>query len=129
MDLYEWTKHYIKFRNCVKKNIIKLELENNKIITKEKDIKKTYLISENIINSIKKIDKGITIIVCLNTKENIENINNNWNLFSKKKELTIICVKPDTNEKWSIHPATHNKISENIKKGLETLYESINGNK
>lgn len=126
MDLYEWTKHYIKFRDCMKKNIKELVLEEGIIQTKEKKEDKTYIVSEDIEHSIEKIRDNITtILVCLNTKNNIKHIYQHWDVLSKNTNLTIICAQPNTNESWSVHPNTHHKISENIKEGLQTLYESI----
>lgn len=126
MELYEWTKHYIKFKDCIKKQITEMIFEDNQIVAKGKNEDKTYFIADKIKNSIDKLNnKKTTIIICLNTKENINEINNEWNLLITKPKLTIICAQPTTNERWSIHPSTHHKISENIKYGLKTLYESI----
>lgn len=126
MELYEWTKHYIKFKDCMKKRIKELVFEDKKIIAKEKDEDKTYYISEKIGDIINKIDKeNTTILVCLNTEENVNKINEKWDLLRKNPKLTIIFAQIKNNESWSIHPNTHHKIAENVKDGLKTLYKSI----
>lgn len=126
MELYEWTKQYIKFRDCMKKRIKELVFEDKKIIAKEKYEDKVYFISEKIEDIMDKInEQNTTTLVCLNTKENVNKINEKWNELIKNPKLTIICAQTENNESWSIHPKTHHKVSENIKQGLMTLYGSI----
>lgn len=126
MELYDWAKHYIKFKDCMKKKIKELVLEEGTIIAKEKEEEKTYFIAENIKEIITKINfETTTYLVCLNTKANIDTIYKEWKELITKPKLTIICAEPNSNESWSIHPSTHHKIAENIKEGLQTLYDNI----
>lgn len=128
MKLYEWTKHYIKFKDQFKKEIIEIELKNKNILVKEKKETKEFIVMEKLDNlnaELKNIKKEKTIIVCLNNKKNVEIVYNNWNEIIKYPQLTLIFVQPTNNEKWLIHPATHNKIAEKIKDSLKILYESI----
>lgn len=125
MELYEWTKHYIKFKDCMKRNIKELIEEENKIKTHEKKENKIYLIAEDITTHINETCKEYKILVTLNTKKNVDTVINNWKTLITEENLSIIFANPQTNETWTIHPKTHHKISEKIKEGLLTLYESI----
>ena len=128
MELYEWTKHYIKFKDQFKKQIQKTTYETNLIIVKTKTETIKYFITEKLENSIKLKNKEKnekTILVCLNSKENLKTITTKWDELINE-QLTIIFVNPKTNEKWLIQPKTHNKIAEKIKDSLKILYESIN---
>ncbi len=127
MDLFEWTKQYIKFRDVMKREVKEIiEKNNHEIITEEKKENKRYLINDKIEEAIKQIrNEEKTIIVCSNEKENIKELIKDWNKVKNNKKLTIIFTETETNEKWLIHPNTHNKITDNLKEGLNTLYESI----
>jgi len=125
MNLIEWTEQYIRFKDAMKKNIKEIRTEKNKLIIKEKNEEKEYLIEEKLDKTIENLKEKKQIIVCLNTKENLNTLINKWDEVKNKKKLTIIFVQLETNDKWLIQPHTHDKISENISEGLKTLYESI----
>lgn len=119
MNLTEWTTHHIKFKDCMKKQIKDMDISEEKIVVTEKkgDIK-TYFINNKLEKLIPHIEKETTILVCLNNKENAQTIINNWNKLIEYPNLTIICAEPNKNDSWTIHPTTHNRITE--KESLET---------
>lgn len=130
MDLYEWVKHYISFRDAMRKQIIDTKYLETMIVVQEKSEQKLYFIFEHLedcAGAIKKINGEKATIITLNTKENADYLIKQWEIFSEKKDLTIIFAHPGTNEKWLIHPVSHNKISERkqLKESIYTLLESV----
>ena len=132
MDLYEWTKHFIKYKDVIAKKIKNIKFLDTTIHVEEKSgTKKIYLIYENLEEGIKassklKEEKGI--IVTLNTRTNVNTLSNKWKeILKKEQDITILFAHPGTNEKWMIHPETHSKINEEEKlnESLEVLFNSI----
>jgi hypothetical protein len=130
MDLYEWTKHYIAFRDMMKKQIIKKTFLETSIVVKEKKEEKIYLVMEELkktIPSLKKLKRNVKIyITTLNNISNCNTLIEDWNKFSIYDHLTIIFVEIQENEKWIIHPATHQSIAdkESLEEGIMGLYNA-----
>lgn len=128
MDLLEWSKHHIKYKDCIKRQIKNIEEKDNKLIVHEKKLDKIYCITEDLKEKLltKNTCEGRKYIITLNKKENVNFLAENWKLV-ESEDLTIIFANPKTNENWMIHLMTHSKISEtkNIKQGLNALYENI----
>lgn len=134
MDLYEWTKHFIKYKDVIARRIKTIKFLDTSIHVEEKEkfnnTKKIYLVYENLEEGIQassklKDEKGI--IVCLNTKINKNILIKNWKKLLKMKDITILFAHPGTNEKWMIHPKTHSKINEaeKLNESIEILFNSI----
>ena len=127
MNLKDWTKHHLKFKDCFKKQIIEINELDESLIVHEKKEDKIYFINEkldeNIIN--KKTEKK-KYIVTLNTKANVEKLIKEWTQV-ENVDLTIIFVNIKTNENWLINTKLHSKIAEKkaIKQGLISLYNTI----
>lgn len=139
MKLHEWTENFIKFRNLIRKNKVEFKSSLDEKIEVEITIKgnvekEIYFIGdkiEHLIPLLKNVEKNKKYyLVCLNLKENIESVHNNWNILSKIENLYIIFVEPNKNEKWILKPHLHNKISddETLKEGLFSLQNSLNTN-
>ena len=128
MDLYEWTKHYISFRDCIKKQIVKQEFEEDSVLVEEKKGNKEYYINQDLGKLIPKIKDGIkTFLVCENTEKNIHILVKEWDELIKNKEITIIFANAKTNQSWLINPRLHSHISERdkLKEGLISLCNGI----
>lgn len=123
MELNEWTIRYIRFKDCMKKKIVSISSEENKINVKEKNQRITYLLQPEIHTISSSNNK--TIIVTYNTPNNLKYLQNHWEEFTKNTSTSIIFVNTQTNEQWHIHPHHHNKIADKIDKSLQTLHESI----
>ncbi|MBN1175928.1 hypothetical protein JXA48_04760 [Candidatus Woesearchaeota archaeon] len=128
MNLAEWAKHYIKFKDCMKRQITSIEELDGKLLVHEKKEDKLYCIAEELKNSLleEKKCEGRKFLVTLNTPANVKFLADNWQLV-QNDEITIIFANIKTNESWTIHPKTHSKIIEDktIKQGLMSLHESI----
>lgn len=128
MNLTEWSKNYIKFKDCFKRQIKTIEEIEKGLLVHEKKENKNYFIYEKLKNNLiinKKI-KNKVFLITLNTKENVKELADNWALV-ENEDLTIIFANIKTNESWMVHPKTHSKITEKklIKQGLISLHESI----
>ena len=123
MQLREWTQHYIKFQDCMKKQIRTLTETESGFIVEEKKGKKKYIVQEVLALDPSMKDK--TFVVTLNTKENIAHLKQHWDEVASNQQLTIYFVNPNTNEKWHVQPYFHSKITEDIPKSLDVLFTSI----
>lgn len=130
MELKEWTKYYIKFKDAMKKRIKEIHEKEYGYVVEEKNGNKTYYVINHIQEGIAHLDnlKGEKIyFVTPNTKTNIKETITQWKQLCEHKELTIIYANPKANESWLLHPHTHANVSEqeSLAQGLQTLYESI----
>jgi len=122
MHIKEWSHIFLKQRDIIKKEIAEL------VETKEGFHIRTKTGGEKrvIVNEELKEEKA-NIIICLNSKKNIEQLVKEWNSYAKEEKLLIVFANPKTNEKWLIKPHNHNKISdkESLKQGLMSMYDAI----
>lgn len=127
MKLIEWSTHYIKFKDCMKKNIIELNIKDSTIQVKEKNKEIEYLICEDLSKSISQLKETKQTIITLNTKENLDLLIKEWKTFIKYKQLTIIFSNPIINETWNVHPKTHQEIIEekHLKNSLLALFNNV----
>jgi hypothetical protein len=127
MNLLEWTSRYIDHLNSFKQNVISKDIKGKMILCKYKDGPHLFIIEEIILDKvIEKIKEGSITLVCLNKKENIAFIINNWTSL-KNPKLKIMFVNPNLNLHWSFIPVVHKKIADpqSLKLGLKSMYESI----
>ena len=128
MNLIEWTKHYVKFKDCMKRQITEIEELEDRLLVHEKKEDKIYCISEDLRTKLlTEVEcENRKYLVTLNALQNVKFLADNWQLIDDK-EFTIIFANPKTNESWMVHPKTHSKISDSktVKQGLMSLYESI----
>lgn len=123
MKLSEWTRHYIKFQDCMKKQILEItELESGYLVQEKKETKK-YTVQETITAIPEGSEKQL--LVCLNSQANVNFCVEHWNTLAAHENLIVLFVNTKSNEKWHLHAAQHQKISEDIKKSLEILHTSI----
>lgn len=128
MDLYEWTKQYIRFRDSIKKQIINQRFGDKDILVEKKTGIEHYFIEPELDMLVNKIqEKEATYLVCVNSKKNISTVFSIWDKLIEQKKLTIIFANPQSNQSWLIKPRLHEQISEReqLKKGLQSLYNSI----
>ena len=123
MDLLTWTKNFIEYKNSFQRDVINIKKTN---IGYEVDTKNgviDYVVLENLSMQ----DFNSQRIVCLNTKENVVWLANNWDKISQTNAIFLF-VDPKNNEHWTIRPKHHNLIADktNLKTGLLALMESIN---
>lgn len=119
MNLSEWAIVYVKHKDLVARKLQDHKVDGEKILFTFSDRVLTAYAMEKL--SVPKI-QGKTFIFALQTKENIELLLKHWKEFSEQKELTMIFVNPQKNEKWLVNPHTHESISEgNVELGIRTM--------
>ncbi len=127
MELLDWTLRYIKYKDAVKRSILKItEKSKNEIQVKEKSGKELLYVCFNEMDSVDISKFSDEKIVCLNTKENIDWLIKKWGDVVKTK-VTFIFVNPERSASWAINPALHNAITDKsaLKTGIYTLFDSI----
>ena len=127
-SLLEWTIFYVKNKDIIRKEIKDYKILKNYIDFDYGNRKHTYYMQPTLDEeTIKLSENGITTIVCLNKKENLNFIVSNWDKLTKNKTFSIIFTHPKLNQRWIIYPYTHNSVTEkaSLKLGLQTLFEQI----
>ena len=130
--LKEWTIEYIKHKDLFKKSIIDIKI-NDVIHVKTKDKEQVYVVMsslEGFQEAIEYAEKDAwVVLVCHNTKKNLDALIKNWQTFAKYSKLSTIFANPDSkmDKKWLLYPSTHNKICDpaNLKTGLEAMFAMV----
>lgn len=125
MDLKDWTISYIEYLNVYKRTLKSKTIKNNIIECVYSDKGEiNYIICEKLEEC--EFDNK-SILVCLNTKQNLNALIEKWPEFIKFEKLKIIFVNPDVNLQWSLIPYLHHKYNDEatLKIGLKTLFDSI----
>ncbi|MBT3721137.1 hypothetical protein HN789_04985 [archaeon] len=125
MNLKAWTSSYIDYLDSFKKSLVSKNDKENIIDCEYSDKGKiNYVICEDL-NFCKYNENSV--IICLNSKKNLDVLISKWNDFSKNIKLKIVFANPIQNLQWSIIPYLHNKYGdpESLKVGLKSLFNSI----
>jgi len=128
LDLEEWTINFVKHKDMFSRKLIDFKVEKGTIEFNFKDKKHLYVIVPLLNDNLKKYLKDEPIsVVCLNKKENLNFLKAHWNSFIDYSKLNFIFVNPNVNDKWSINPNIHEKVSEreSLGLGLKTMFESV----
>ena len=131
-ELKEWTLEYIKHKDILKKSIVELKT-NHVIHVKTKDREQVYVVMpsiEGFQEAIEYAEKDLwVVIVCHNSRKNLDLLIKNWQALIKYKKLSTIFVNPQSkmDKKWLLYPSTHNSICdpENLKTGLEAMFAMV----
>ena len=129
MNLTEWTLNYVEHKDAFLKKLKEHKVNGDVIEFVFSDRKHHYIISEKLevglLEKVKKYDWKT--IVCLNTKENLTVLINNWKKFAAIEKLYILFVSEKG--KWIICPKIHNSISdpESLEQGLNSLFNAAEG--
>jgi len=131
--LKDWSFHYIKSRDVIKKEIIEIKQEKDRLLVEYKNRVHTYHIVpfiknlNTILDNLKK-DQYYSIIT-FNSKPNLNMVISHWELMIKFQNLNVFFVNPfsSTDKKWIIHPHIHNRVCEKpaLEKGLRALFDGV----
>jgi len=132
--LNEWTVEYIKHKDVFARSIVELTLKDNIIYVKHKKHNHNFLILEKLddknklFDALKSIKTDKITLVTTNSKSNFEFLKANWKEFSEfDSQFNVIFVNPKSvlEHKWIVFPMTHQKISEDVNLGLQSLYDTV----
>lgn len=129
--LKEWIKNYLKNRDVVKNEILEFSKGDwSDLIVKKINGDLFVIISEELNENLKpRLREENTVVVCLNTKKNVDFLINNWAFFAKFKSLALFFVNPDskTETKWILYPYTHNFIADQktLASGIKSMAENV----
>jgi hypothetical protein len=123
MDLREWTVLYVKHKDVFTRKLERYAEESGKLVFHFKDhTMHAYAMDKLELPAIKEK----TLVVTLNTQENMDLLVKKWSEFSKFPKLTVVFVNPQKNEKWFIIPHTHAMISDpDVAQGIKSLSENV----
>jgi hypothetical protein len=126
MSLIEWSINYVKNKDLIKRELIDFKVTGHAILFEYKSKKHKFIISETLILPAK-LEGVETTVVCLNTKSNLSFLVKNWDAIAKNKNLSVIFVNPEFNEKWVIKPYVHNLVSDkaSLRPGLKALFDTV----
>ncbi len=135
-ELAEWSIHYFRSRDAVKKEIVdvKQDSDNFDIVFVKKD-KKQFVDVRPVLPGMNgffdKLTKGpdqYTLVV-LNKRPNLELLKKHWKEFIEFPTLSVVFVNPDSNleKKWIINPYVHHRISDpnSLSRGLDSMFEQV----
>lgn len=126
MNLVEWIKEFVKYKDSVMRRIKDIDTKENYVLVHMKDgsTHKYLCVSGLKTLDLKSLDDER--LVCYNTKENINWIINNWELL-KDSKIMFYFVNIDKMESWALSPRLHHGVSDkdSLKTGLMTLFESV----
>jgi hypothetical protein len=130
-ELKDWTIHYIKQKNSVKGDLVKMAEHPNKIVCEYKDHHAEFYFQENLaLDVIKSVgDKEVCFFICTCNEHNFKLLVDNWDLLKTRSGFTFIFLNPGLAEKWIIKPHIHAKVADpaTLKQGLRTMYETCLG--
>jgi hypothetical protein len=128
MELIDWTSTFIDNLNSFKRDLENKENNSTEIncMYKVRGLVK-YIVEPDLNQEVFRRLEGQVVLVCLNKKENLVFVINNWGHFIKNPKLKIIFANPIINQQWSLIPYTHHSISDpkSLKLGLKSLFESV----
>jgi hypothetical protein len=123
MNLREWMVLYVKHKDLLARKLQSVEEKKDCVVFHFKDHDLVAYAQDRL--SLLSAE-GRTLIVTLNTKENIDFMIHHFADFSKHSGITVIFANPELNEKWIIVPHTHSRIVDgDIKQGINTMAESV----
>ena len=123
---------FIRHKDLATKKIDSIEDKGSELLVRQKDKRNIqgYLTEKIDASLLKKADSDDTkMVFCPNTEENLKFLVKNWKKFIKIKNLTMIFVNLEINDKWIINPKFHSMIADpsTIGQGLRSMFDTANG--
>jgi hypothetical protein len=128
MTLLEWASAYIKYKDTVRGKIQSMiaDDKNSKVDITNKDGTKEVMLCAPLLETLNISNLKDEKIACLNKKENVTWLINNWDTI-KDKRCIFHFVNLKRSENWAINPYMHHSVTDKsaLKPGLKALFESI----
>ncbi len=133
-ELKEWIIERLKFKDVLLRKIKDIRVFDNSNSVEIDYSDKKVLIEILPILDLKsyesiKTDRNL-ILVCLNSKDNIDFLVANWSNFIKNNSLNIYFINPklEIDNFWMVNPKIHETVIESSKyleKSLKVIYSSV----
>jgi len=124
MELREWTVVYVKHKDLFARKLQSVEEKEGKTIFHFKDHQLHAYAFEEL--RLPTASSGKTLVVTLNTKENVSYLISHFKEFAKAEHLMVVFANPKLNEKWVIVPHTHGQIADgDITLGIKSMADSV----
>ena len=128
MTLLEWASAYIKYKDTIRGKIQSMTADekNSKVDVTNKDGTKEVMLCIPLLEKLNINTLKDEKIACLNKKENVTWLTNNWDVL-KDKRCIFLFVNLKRSENWAINPYMHHSVTDKsaLKPGLKALFESI----
>lgn len=123
MELKEWMITFIRHKDIVQRRIKEIRETDDGFIVVYKDSQKRFIIMPKL-----KLPKDQSSIACLNTKDNLKFLLDNWKPFVDSKAM-LHFVNPSSKleKKWIITPYVHDSVAdpESLKQGLNSMFDTV----
>lgn len=127
-QLSEWVKVFLQNRDVFNKVITGFEKVNGDLLVKRSNGDLLVFVRPELDDiSDVSVRDGPSVLAVLNSKRNLDAVIKNWDVLSKKKDLCVYFINPNSNDKWLLYPHTHNQITEKsaLRRGLESLFSMV----
>jgi len=127
-QLSEWVQVFLQNRDVFNKVITGFEKVNGDLLVKRTNGDLLVFVRPELSDvSDVSVRDGPSVLAVLNSKQNLDAVIKNWDVLSKKKDLCIYFINPNSNDKWLLYPHTHNQITEKpaLRRGLESLFAMV----
>jgi len=123
MKLAEWAVVHTKYKDAFSHRLKNIEEKDDRILLTYTDENVSLIPLEQL--HIPHVE-GKTVLVTLQTKENIRRLLDGWDEYAKHDTLTITFANPQRNEQWSLKPALHNRVApENIEQAIWSVASAV----
>lgn len=122
MNLREWTVLHMKHRDAFAKRL--QEIRESDIIE--------FVFPDHTLHGIvlERLSvpspKGKTLVVTLQTKDNVDFLIGEWKRFAALPNTTMVFAHPGRNEHWSVIPSLHDRVAgENLEQGIRSMASAV----
>jgi hypothetical protein len=129
--LLEWAKYFFKHKDLIRKDIVEIKEETNKIVITFKTKKQFTipLISLSFFATQEYSKEEWITLITFNTKDNFDTLIKDWKILKEYPKLIIYFINPESlgEKKWHISPRTHSIIADDssLKQGLKSIFSSV----
>lgn len=131
--LNDWITNYVKSKDIFRQTIVEIKKDKEELVVIHKHKEVKYFMDpflENIDKNLKLLkESSDSVVVCMNTSENLKSLLAMWKDIIKFRHLAFIFLNPfsKTEKSWTIFPYTHDMIADSatLKSGIKSMFEQV----
>ncbi|RMF06147.1 hypothetical protein D6764_02990 [Candidatus Woesearchaeota archaeon] len=128
--LKDWAVNYVKHKDIIRRQIVDIEIRDDRLVVKEKNGSYEVLIRPVLDGFANEVpESGKCLVVTLNSEKNMKALVVAWDAVKRIPGLTIIFVNPasDVPQYWALVPKTHAIVADesSLLQGFKSLSESV----